>query len=178
MGRPKLDLPFRQTTVLGTALQAAASSPFFQRVLVTQHQPSLALKNFTLVEIGEAASAGMHRSIRAGIGVLKPGAEAVAIALADHPFLTSQDYLALLAAWEHAKSLGKDLLYPTHQGRRGNPAVIGARYFPEILRHPDDDGGCRYLFEAHPERVFAWETGAEGFYRDLDLPEDYEACAN
>lgn len=174
MGKNKLELPFRGSTVLGTSLKAASEAPFFQRVLVTQSQPSIALKNFTLVEIGDEAQAGMHRSIRAGLSLLKPGTAAVAISLADHPYLNTQDYLALFAAWEKAGAAGKDLLYPVRQGKRGNPALIGARYFPEILRHPDEDGGCRYLFEQYPERAYAWETDSEGFFRDIDRPEDYE----
>lgn len=176
MGKPKLSLPLGNSTVLERSLAAAEAAPFLERILVVREK-TIAPPAFRCVEIGAEAEKGIHRSIRAGIESLG-SCEAVCIALADQPFLTTEDYLNLLAAWAQAKSEGKDLLFPEYQGQRGNPVIVGSRYFGEILEEMDTDRGCQYLFHRHPERVYAWPAPARGFYQDLDDWETYQACRN
>ena len=170
MGQPKLALPFRGATVLETSLRAIAEVPFAERILVTQDDAAVPT-NVRSLAIGAEAAEGMHRSIRRGLEALAP-CDAVCIALADQPLLQPQDYRALLAAW----SPSKDLVYPTRNGQRGNPSLIGAAHFAEIFAQPDDDRGCHYLFQRHPERVYAWPASSENFFRDLDDWETYQAC--
>lgn len=176
MGKPKLLLPLGNSTVLEQSVAAAGAAPFGERILVVREK-SKDYPGFRTIEIGPEAEKGIHRSIRAGIEALQP-CEAVCIALADQPFLTTADYQDLLTAWAEAKAAGKDLLFPENQGQRGNPAIVASRYFREILEERDTDKGCQYLFRRHPERVFAWATAARGFYQDLDDWETYQACRN
>lgn len=176
MGKPKLELPLGDSSVLERSLAAAAEAPFFERVLVVREKLR-EFPSFRTIAIGEEAEKGMHRSVRAGIEALNP-CEAVSICLADQPFITAADYDALFGAWRVAAGLSKSLLYPEHQGQRGNPAIVASTYFGEILKEPDSDRGCHYLFRRHPEKVYAWQTSARGFYQDLDDWETYQSCQN
>jgi len=176
MGKPKLELPLGDSTLLAQALEPITQAPFAERILVVQRKMS-EHPGFRTIEIGNQAEFGMHRSIRAGVEALNP-CEAVCIALADQPFLTHQDYQDLLQAWSSAKAEGKNLLYPEHQGHRGNPALISSEYFREILAEPDTDRGCQYLFRRHADQVFIWPTAARGFYQDVDDWETYQKCLN
>jgi molybdenum cofactor cytidylyltransferase len=81
MGKPKLQLPWGDSTVLEHSLAAAAGAPFQERLLIVRENPN-EFPGFRSVGIGAEAEKGIHRSIRAGIEALAP-CEAVCISLAD-----------------------------------------------------------------------------------------------
>jgi CTP:molybdopterin cytidylyltransferase MocA len=181
MGKDKLRLPFGAgSTVLEQTALALSRAPVSQRILVVRDLSAPLFDaealGFEVVEIGDEAALGMHRSLRRGLEQVD--ADAAMICLGDQPFVRTEDYASLLEAYRHSLAAGLDLLYPSASGRRGNPAVLHRRYFPEIFDEPDTDGGCRYLFERHPSRVRAWEPPTRSFFRDLDTLEEYRACLN
>ncbi|MGZ3661674.1 MAG: nucleotidyltransferase family protein, partial [Bdellovibrionota bacterium] len=158
-------------------------APCFQHVMVVRGPLQLSFDpsslGFHMVEIGEEATLGMHRSLKLGLSALDPSIEAVMVCLGDQPFLRTDDYSLALQAYYSSLSEGLDLLYPAgREGQRGNPAILHRRYFGEILSEPDSDRGCRYLFERYPDRVRAWQPPSPVFFQDLDTPEDYRACLN
>jgi molybdenum cofactor cytidylyltransferase len=159
-----------------------SEAPCEQHFLVVRSRASVPFDpsayGFELVEIGEEASIGMHRSLKRGLARVGEDLDAAMICLGDQPFVRPGEYRELLSAYSAALSDGRDLLYPTRAGQRGNPALLHRRYFQEIYAEPDSDRGCRYLFERHPSRTRAWETSVASFFRDLDTPEDYRACLN
>lgn len=172
MGKDKLALPFRGSTVLATSSAAASALPFHERLLVVTEGRRETPPGFTPVVI--PADGPMHASIKAGIRALATETKAVMITLADQPFLEPGDYHAILRAWRDALATGRDLLQPVNAtGGRGHPVIVHSRYFPEILAHPDDDRGCYYLFARHADRAAFWPTENPAYFRDLDSPEDY-----
>jgi molybdenum cofactor cytidylyltransferase len=173
MGEPKLQMAFRDSTVLGTTLAAVAKAPFRERVLVVRKNPGGVPAEIRVLEIGDGALAGMHFSLKSGIAALKDPGEGICIALGDQPYLHAEDYAELARQWKLAKASGCDLLFPENSKQRGNPSVIGAGYLAEVQAQPDDDRGCHYLFKRHPERVKAWRTESPGFYLDLDEKSDF-----
>ncbi len=180
MGRDKLSLPLHGATVLEHVCAQLARVAFEARVLVARSRRSLAfdpeMYRFDVVEIGEEAEAGMHRSLKCGLARLPLTAQAAMVCLGDQPFVKAAHYEQVRGAYAETLAGGRDLLYPTHAGNRGNPAVLHRRYFAEIQAEPDSDRGCRYLFERYPDRTRAWETAEPAFFRDLDTPEEYDAC--
>lgn len=183
MGQDKLSLPMSTgITVLEQTAEALVDVPLAQHILVLRDRSHIQFDaeslGYTILEIGDEAGQGMHRSLKLGLSLLRPETKAVMICLGDQPFLRASDYSALLEAYRTGLPQGLDLLYPIRNGHRGNPAILHSRYFPEILAQPDKDQGCRYLFERHAASVNAWQTNIAGFFQDLDTPEDYRSCLN
>jgi CTP:molybdopterin cytidylyltransferase MocA len=114
---------------------------------------------------------GRMSSVRAGLAALSGGLDAVVIALADQPLITTQDVVALLAAYK--KRAGGDILIPHVAGERGNPIVLDAALKDEILAG-DVKFGCRQWIAGHPDRVARFDTDNRHYAVDLDSPEDLE----
>lgn len=183
MGQDKLSLPVGSgISMLEQCAQALSRVPLSKRILVVRDLRRVPFDpeffSFHVMEIGEEAGQGMHRSLKLGLQGLESSDEAVMIALGDQPFLRAEDYEQLLAAYRSGLARGLDLLYPVRGGKRGNPAVIHRRYFQDILVESDRDQGAKYLFERYPSKVNQWETNIPAFFQDLDTPEDYRACLN
>lgn len=183
MGQDKLSLPVGSgLSMLEATAKALSRVALAQRVLVVRDSSTLLFDpdfySFHVVEIGDEAGLGMHRSLKLGLSSLEGNELAAMVCLGDQPFLRTEDYELLLATYSQGLAREQDLLSPVRAGRRGNPAVIHRRYFQEILQEPDRDQGCRYLFDRYPGRVHAWEAPSPAFFQDLDTPEEYRACLN
>lgn len=192
MGTNKLYLPFRGRKVLESTLFQLADLPFARKVLVSKNSGD-AVKDFQWVDGQHSTS--LHQSIRLGLQTLLSqgtnaaggtfceagntftACDAVMIALADQPFLETQEYKAFLEECLRAREEGFTLVRPWNGERPGNPCFIDRRHFEEILAEPDHDGGCAYLFQRHKEKtkkVFS----PPHFFQDLDTPEEYARWTN
>jgi molybdenum cofactor cytidylyltransferase len=183
MGANKLSLPVGSgLSMLEATAKALSRVALSNRVLVVRDASSLLFDpefySFQVVEIGDEADLGMHRSLKLGLTSLEGGDAATMVCLGDQPFLRTEDYTLLLETYRAGLRRELDLLSPIRGARRGNPAVIHRRYFAEVMNEPDRDQGCRYLFERYPSRVNAWEATIPAFFQDLDTPEEYKACLN
>lgn len=85
----------------------------------------------------------MLSSIRAGLAEVPPGAAAVAVLPADHPFVPAEAVRALVARYRASRPL---LVAPRFAGRRGHPLLIDRALFAEAAAC-DDAVGLRQLVE-------------------------------
>ncbi|MHB8876766.1 MAG: nucleotidyltransferase family protein [Myxococcaceae bacterium] len=115
-----------------------------------------------------AHAEGMASSMRAGLAAAREGSEGIVLGLGDLPFLKPATVSRAIEAWRAA---GGELLVSMHQGRRGHPVVLGARYRDELLA-TRGDVGAREVLRAHPGRVTLWESGDTGIADDVDTPGD------
>jgi probable selenium-dependent hydroxylase accessory protein YqeC len=81
----------------------------------------------------------------------------------DQPLLQSRAIDQLIAAFES----GGRICYPSCGGRRGNPVIFDARFFPELQRLSGDSGG-RTVIEAYPDAVVPVIFTDESLFRDVD----------
>ena len=88
----------------------------------------------------------------------------------DMPLVGRETFRRLTAAWspEH-------VVFPTLDGRRRHPPLIGSRLVPEILAFRGD-GGLRELWRRHEEWIRTVPADDEGVRVDLDTREDYRRC--
>jgi xanthine dehydrogenase accessory factor len=138
-------------------------------IVVTGHQAgairaALAGRNVRFVHAPDYAY-GMSASLRAGILALPPRICAALICLADMPLVASATLDAIIAAFDPA--LGRDIILPTHAGRRGNPVLWSRRFF-EPLSQLSGDAGGRQIFDRHAESIFEVETESDTVLRDFD----------
>lgn len=114
---------------------------------------------------------GMAGSLMAGLAALPAGTEAALIHLADMPLVTLEDIAALRAAFASAR--GRAICIPVHQGRRGNPVLLGREIFP-ALAGLSGDQGAKSVIAQHPHLIAEVPAGA-GVLADIDTPEAYAA---
>jgi len=170
MGRPKLLLPFRDGTILGSLIQALREGGISEIVLVIAPGDE-ALRTWgaeagVRVAVNPEPERGMLSTILEGIAVAGDR-ETLVVCPADLPALLPSTVRTVLA--EQAP-----LAVPSYRGRRGHPLVISPELIPEIgTLHLDV--GLRELLERHPERLRIVEVDDPGCVRDVDTPEEYQA---
>lgn len=175
MGRPKQLLPWGETTVLGQTLANLGQSAVDEIVVVTGYEAQAvaavaAQFNVTVVH-NEAYDEGeMLSSLQTALAAIGERGQAVLVVLADQPMVGPQLIDSLLRAY--AEGAG-DLLAPAYRGRRGNPVLIGRRYFEELLALPRGKAP-RHLLRRHRDSLRLIDVDSEAVLQDVDDPEDYE----
>lgn len=168
MGRPKLLLPFRDGTLLGSLIQALREGGVSDIVLVVAPGDE-ALRAWgaeagVRVAVNPEPERGMLSTIRAGIAEAGDR-EPLVVCPADLPALRPSTVRAVLAE-------PFPLVVPSYRGRRGHPLVISPELIPEIgTLHLEV--GLRELLDRHPERLRTVEVDDPGCVRDVDTPEEY-----
>jgi CTP:molybdopterin cytidylyltransferase MocA len=179
MGRPKLLLPFRDTTVAG-ALVASLRQGGVDRVVVVAAAGDAAIESWAraqgaIVAHNPRPERGMLSSVLAGIeaaggaATLAAAGEPILVTPADLPALSPATVRALLAAIARGEV---PLAVPAHRGKRGHPLAIAAALLPEIATL-DPAVGLRQILERHPVRELPVDD--RGVIADVDTPADYEA---
>ncbi len=127
------------------------------------------------VQIVEAARAseGMAASLTAGLAEIASRADAVVIALADMPDVTSAHVDALVSTFsvEDGREICRVV---TGSGKRGHPVLFGRRFFEPLGRLAGDEG-AREVLAANRDVVVDVRTDGEGGVIDLDTPEAWAA---
>ena len=113
-------------------------------------------------------AAGLSTSLRCGIAAVSQDAECTLVCLGDMPRVTSTEINLLIDSFSPTE--GRAICVPTHAGKRGNPVVIGRRFFAEI-QDIAGDIGARHLIGAYPELVHEVEMEKNSILVDIDTPE-------
>jgi molybdenum cofactor cytidylyltransferase len=169
-GRPKLLLPYRGGTVVGSLVQALRDGGIAEIVLVTAPDDEAlrawAAQTAVRTVVNPDPDRGMLSSIREGIA-WAPKYQQIVICPADLPALRASTVSMVLA------EAGKHLLtVASYQGRRGHPLVIAPSLLPEI-ETLDLSVGLRELLDRHPDRVHEVSVDDPGAVHDVDTPEEY-----
>jgi xanthine dehydrogenase accessory factor len=109
---------------------------------------------------------GMSTSLQAGLRALSSGTKAALIVLGDQPFVTAATIDALVDEYARKKP---SVVIPTYNGFRGNPVLVDASLFPEMMQIRGDIG-CRAIFGDHTVTKVA--VNDRGVVQDIDTPED------
>lgn len=166
-GRNKLLAQYEGRPLIQLALQAVPAELFSRVAVVTQYPEveSLARSFRFQVVSNPHPEAGQSLSVRLGLARMLD-CDAVLFQVADQPHLRRSDVEGLLAFYEshpdHIVALG-------HQGRRGNPCLFPARFFPELLEIEGDQGGSSVI-RAHESDLLLWEVPTAALM-DVDTPQ-------
>jgi molybdenum cofactor cytidylyltransferase len=114
---------------------------------------------------------GMSSSIRVGLEALlgvNQNLEAVAIALCDQPFVSSQTINQLIEAYHLT---GKPIIASEYAGTLGVPVLFSHTLFSELIALKSNEG-AKQIIKKHIHEVFSvpFPDGAI----DIDTPNDYE----
>jgi molybdenum cofactor cytidylyltransferase len=108
---------------------------------------------------------GLSASLRAGIAAVPDACGGALICLGDMPFIRS-DTLDRLAD----SQAGRAAVFPTYQGKRGNPVLLARSLFADIMLLTGDEG-ARAVLKAIPDQVGALAVDDPGVLRDVDRPD-------
>lgn len=170
MGTQKLLLPFGDEPLVRRAVRQLLGAGFGEVLVIIGSEHEQVLAALAGLPVRHAVNAeyktGMGSSFRTAVEHLDKS-DAAMFALADQPFVTANEYRAVLDAY-----------------RRHAPAIVSVRYgdvtappqlfsralFPELaqLQH-----GARSVLERHRDQMFVLDFPAE-LLLDIDTPEDYE----
>lgn len=177
-GGGKLLAPWRDGVLIDGALEAALAAPVADVTVVTgadarvdAHVLARAEVRLRVVHAADHAL-GLSASLKAGIASLPAETAAALVFLGDMP-LTPH---AVLRPLVEAVLAGAIAAVPLHQGRRGHPAALSRRLFPEIMALQGDQGAGRLLDGLGPALATV-ETADPGVLGDVDRPEDIAALA-
>ncbi len=180
MGRPKLLLPWGDTTLIGQVLRRWKASRVDEVIVVIQPEDdALAAEcQGACVVRRTPAPAQMKDSICYGLEAAAeqfgagPG-DVWLVAPADMPNLRSQAIDALLDAYTTCGDVGDDaarIIAAAHQGHRGHPVLFPWSLASEVHALSDDEG-LNVLTCRHP--VVEVEVADSAMFEDVDTPADY-----
>ena len=174
MGREKILLPFGGATVLETILTSLEAAGARERVAVLRpdlpEAAELARRSGARVVFNQRPEEEMLLSIRLGLESLSGQADAVFVWPADHPAVSRATLELLAGRADPARAL-----VPTHEGRRGHPALLGRDLLPEVASIAPQEG-LRSLWRSKPECLVEVPVDDPGVLQNIDTPEDYRAA--
>ena len=172
MGALKPLLPFGDKTVVASCIDYLREGGVENIVVVLGHRPDEIrehLKGVTIA-INPDPNSEMGASIAVGIQALPETANAVLIALVDHPAVPASTVSNLIDHWQN----GARIVIPTWQNRGGHPVLVDLD-FRHQLANLDQSGGLRSLFQTQPEDVKRLPVDSPFVARDMDTWDDYLA---
>ena len=157
----------------------AASKTWGPTLAVTGHEAArvreaLAGLDVTFVHNADYAD-GLSASLRRGLAALAAPErgedseyDGALVCLGDMPDIAAADIDRLVAAFDPDE--GRAIVVPTNRGKRGNPVLWGARFFPRIAAL-SGDVGARHLIGENAEWVCEVPVCGDGVLRDIDTAE-------
>ncbi|GHD15190.1 4-diphosphocytidyl-2C-methyl-D-erythritol synthase [Nocardiopsis kunsanensis] len=113
---------------------------------------------------------GMGSSVRAGLDALPGSVDAVVIALADQPLITSHAVRRLLGT----RGTGARAAVATYHGNQRNPVLLGREHWSTVYALAVDDVGARPFLRTYSHLVTPVECQDVSRPDDIDTPEDLE----
>ncbi|WP_442963067.1 nucleotidyltransferase family protein [Pseudomonas sp. Leaf127] len=154
-------------TVLQASLDTALTAFEEVRVVLraTDGTEALGLPATVQTVRSEQAESGMGHSLASGIRSLADTqAQAVAILLADMPWLRTETLLHLAD-----RAAPQRIVMPVFEGQQGHPVIIGRAFWP-LLEGLTGDQGARAVIKAHPEACIRITSDDPGTLLDADTP--------
>ena len=113
---------------------------------------------------------GLSTSLKTGIAAQTGEFDATLVALGDMPLIDPGLIGKLISAFDPEE--GRGICVPIFQGKRGNPVLWGAEYFPAMAGLTGDTG-AKHLLAEFSEAVCEVEAPERSILQDFDTPEAF-----
>ena len=170
MGRPKLLLPWGDSTVLESTLAALRDGGVSTNVVVLAPRGPLEEwrpPSGVRTAVNPDPASGMLSSVLVDFAALSaPAPDPLLVCPADLPALRASTVTALLAAYRECGGI----VVPRHGRRRGHPLLISPRWqarMPELAHH---QAGLRRILELAAGVVHELAVDDPGCIRDVETP--------
>ncbi|MDP6389315.1 MAG: molybdopterin-binding/glycosyltransferase family 2 protein [Alphaproteobacteria bacterium] len=158
--------------MVARAVDAVISSRTAPVFVVVGHEAdrvrgALAGRDVVFVD-NPAYAEGLSTSLKHGVAALPEDADGVLVCLGDMPRIAAAEIDALIDAFDPI--VGRSICVPTFDGKRGNPVLLGHRFFAEI-QEISGDVGARQLIGAYPDLIVEVAMDGDGVLVDIDTPQ-------
>lgn len=175
MGKPKQLLSYQGSSLISHAVEIGLNSTCKPVVVVLgayleKIKPKINKFPVQIIE-NPHWKTGMSSSIRAGITAIKennPKLDAVIIALADQPLISSRIFNQLVQSYQQTENI---IIAATYGDVIGVPALFSRVLFPELI-NLRGDRGAKALMRKYKDEVLNISIPEAAI--DIDTPEDYE----
>ncbi len=174
MGRPKMVLPWDDTTVLGHVIDVFRAEDV-EDVLVVSGGHRAAVEDIAArcgartIFNPHYAEHDMLGSLQSGLRAMPSESEACLVALGDQPQLLRSTVRTLLDSF---RSTAAPLIVPSYQMRRGHPWLLGRSLWEAVLQMQAPQTPRDFL-RTHADRILYLRVETPTVLADLDTPEDY-----
>lgn len=164
MGSNKLMLKIDESTILEEVIENSKRSKLNEIVLITGRYDI----DTDIIKIhNEEYEKGMSTTIKKGLHGFN--GDAVMILLGDMPFVNSKIIDKL---YDSFVECNKNIIVPEFEGKRGNPVIIGKKYFDDLLNNTGDKG-ARDIIKNNIGDVQRIKIQDEGILLDIDDENSY-----
>jgi molybdenum cofactor cytidylyltransferase len=167
MGQQKMLMPWGDTTVLGRVIRTLQNAGMEDIVLVT-HSDILHSVEHLPIRVMLNDDGDMLSSMKAGVRIQKPAAQATLICLGDQPQMEEGSVRSVCEAFLKSRA---NLVVPSYQMRRGHPWLAARALWEEMLGL--QDASLREFLNAHSAEIEYVPVETPTILQDLDTPEDY-----
>lgn len=173
MGQPKQILPWKNSTLLGHAIEVANSISSTIMIVLGANAEKIKkqLPNQVKNILNKDWESGMGTSIAKGIAAFEQSADLdrVLIMLVDQPLIDVQ-YLQKLI--DNANQNLNNIVATTYKNNAGVPALFPKKYFSE-LKLLNADYGAKHLMRKLEENLTLVDSNGKA--ADLDTPSNYQS---
>jgi molybdenum cofactor cytidylyltransferase len=179
MGRPKLLLPFGDSTLIARLLAVLDRDDIAERMVVLRRddeQLQAAVEVAGAIALQPAIDPpDMRTSVECGLAEIErrhapAGRDGWILIPADHPLLVDSVLETLIGEWSRRDC---EILVPSYRGRRGHPTIFRWNLVSAVRALPRDCGLNRLLND-RAGGVCEVAVDHPSVVADLDTPEDYE----
>lgn len=164
MGRNKLELEIDGKPIIKIVIENAKKSKLKDIIIVCGKYDI----ETDLIKINNPRfEEGMSTSIIKGMENYQ--GEGVIILLGDMPYVDNEIIDLLIDSFTNTK---KNIVVPINKGKKGNPVIIGAKYFKDLLDNTGDKG-ARNIINENSEDVEWVEINSNAIFLDIDDEESY-----
>jgi molybdenum cofactor cytidylyltransferase len=174
MGRPKINLPWRGATVLGSILRSLVDGKILDIVVVTGDAPVIGLPDglYSAIRFANnprSSQSGMIVTLQIGLSYLCQESTGAFVVLGDQPQIEAQVVDRLREAFKMSPA---PILVPSYRMRRGHPWILGRTLWAEVSQMPSDST-LRDFLNLHSNIIQYLPVESESILQDIDTPEDY-----
>ena len=180
MGKPKLLLPWGDTSILGHLLGLYKNVNTSQVAVVCSHGDTKIISELNRLEwpekcriINPKVTPEMFSSVLCGFhwNGWQPDVSHLAVALGDQPLIREKTIADLIA---HAMRNPKNICQPVYENRRRHPVII-PRHIAEKVT-VESHSNLREVLNDYKKNISAFPCDDPGLVIDIDTPNDYEAA--
>ena len=163
MGQNKLAIKLGEETILNKVINNVRSSRLEDVVVVYgAYEVGLEVSCDIPTIYNARHEEGMSTSIIAGLEGFN--GDAVMLVLGDMPFVSSYIIDSIYEGFVNSE---KNIAAPVFNGKRGNPVIIGKKYFKQLLDNKGDKG-AREIIKNNPEDLELISVKDNGIFKDID----------
>jgi molybdenum cofactor cytidylyltransferase len=175
MGRPKMTLPWGETTVIGQVVTQIAQAGVTEIIVITgasHHEVEQALQGspVRILFNPRYADGEMVSSLHIGLSALDESIEAALVVLGDQPQIVTTLVRDVLRTFHITEA---PLVVPSYQMHRGHPWIIARSLWPAVLSL-EAPQTLRDFLHTSSDKIQYVTVDTPSVLQDLDTPEDYD----